>query len=282
MPQISVNDLSIHYEESGDGLPVILIHGHPFDATMWSPQLHAAFPGHRLLAPELRNFGHSTSPNRPADFGAFARDILDFASALALEKFIVAGLSMGGQVALEIASTNPERLLGLILADTFAQLDTPEKKQWRYTLADRIDAQGLQAYAVEVLPKMLSARSIAENPKLASEVLQMMQRCPAQGAADALRVRAERRDYVPLLSRLDLPTLIVVGSEDAFTPVADAELMQRGIRNSTLVIVEDAGHMPNMEKPSQFNEALNNFFTTKTGSNLSDPPIWFATAVKPH
>jgi|GEM_PF-4014231 len=201
MPQISVNDLSIHYEESGEGLSVILIHGHPFDATMWLPQLHAAFPGHRLLAPELRNFGHTTSPNRPADFGVYARDILDFANSLSLDKFIVVGLSMGGQVALELASTSPERLAGLVLADTFAQLDTPEKKQWRYTLADRLDAEGLQAYAVEVLPKMLSACSISENPELASEVLLMMQRCPAQGAADALRVRAERRDYVPVLPR---------------------------------------------------------------------------------
>ena len=160
MPQISVNDLYLHYEESGDGLPVILIHGHPFDATMWSPQLYAAFPGYRLLASELRNFGRTTSPNRPADFGVYARDILDFAGSLGLEKFVVAGLSMGGQVALELAGTNPERLAGLVLADTFAQLDTPEKKQWRYTLADRLDAEGLQAYAVEVLPKMLSARSI--------------------------------------------------------------------------------------------------------------------------
>jgi len=259
MPQISVSDISIHYEESGEGLPVLLIHGHPFDAAMWSPQLRAAFPGCRLLAPELRNFGRTTSPRRSADFASYARDLLDFANSLALEKFIVVGLSMGGQVALEIASTNSERLLGLVLADTFAQLDTPEKKAWRYTLADRIDAEGTQAYAVEVLPKMLSARSISENPKLASEVLLMMQRCPAQGAADALRVRAERKDYLPVLPRLDVPTLIVVGSEDQFTPIADAELMQRNIRNSTLVIVEDAGHMPNMEKPDEFNQALRNF-----------------------
>ena len=262
MPQISVNDSSIHYEESGEGLPVILIHGHPFDATMWSPQLSADFPGRRLIAPDLRNFGNTTSTNGPSAFSSFAQDILDFASSLALEKFIVAGLSMGGQVALEIAATHPERLFGLILADTFAQLDTPEKKQWRYTLADRIDAEGLQTYAVEVLPKMLCPRSISENPQLASEVLLMMQRCPAQGAADALRVRAERQDYLPLLPRLDLPTLVVVGANDEFTPVADAELMHRNIRNSTLLIVDDAGHISNMEKPEQFNKALKNFLAS--------------------
>jgi pimeloyl-ACP methyl ester carboxylesterase len=166
---------------------------------------------------------------------------------------------MGGQIALEVATSAPERVLGLGLADTFAQLDTPEKKAWRYTLADRIDSEGLQKYAVEVLPKMLCPRTIAENPRLASDVLSMIQCCPSRGAAVALRVRAERKDYLPLLPSLNLPTLIVVGAEDAFTPVSDAERMKQSIRNSKLIIVEDAGHMPNMEKPVEFNQALGNF-----------------------
>jgi len=259
MPQISTHDLSIHYEESGKGIPVILVHGHPFDASMWSPQLAGSFSGFGLLAPEIRNFGRTTSSSDAQNFATYAQDILHFADALALEKFVIIGLSMGGQIALEVATSAPERVLGLGLADTFAQLDTPEKKAWRYTLADRIDSEGLQKYAVEVLPKMLCPRTIADNPRLASEVLSMMQRCPIHGAAVALRVRAERKDYVPLLPSLNLPTLIVVGAEDAFTPVSDAELMKQSIRNSKLIIVEDAGHMPNMERPIEFNHALRDF-----------------------
>jgi pimeloyl-ACP methyl ester carboxylesterase len=259
MPQISTHDLSIHYEESGKGIPVILVHGHPFDASMWSPQLADSFPGFRLLAPEIRNFGRTTSSTQARDFSTYALDVLHFADALALEKFVVIGLSMGGQIALEVAISAPERVLGLVLADTFAQLDTPEKKAWRYTLADRIDSEGLQKYAVEVLPKMLCPRTIADNPRLASEVISMMQRSPPHGAAVALRVRAERKDYLPLLPSLNMPTLIVVGAEDAFTPVSDAELMKQNILNSKLIIVEDAGHISNMEKPVEFNRALGNF-----------------------
>ncbi|HEX9201492.1 MAG TPA: alpha/beta fold hydrolase [Acidobacteriaceae bacterium] len=259
MPQIAFSDLSLHYEESGLGVPVILIHGHPFDCTMWAPQLQASFPGYRLLAPDLRNFGRTVSPNPPANFAAYAADLIAFADTLGIDKFVVAGLSMGGQIALEVATATPERLLGLALCDTFAQLDTPEKKAGRYALADRIDAEGLAEYAVEVLPKMICAKTIAEQPEVASELVKMMQRCPAAGASAALRMRAERRDYLPLLPALTMPALIVVGRHDQFTPVADAELMHHNLPHSTLVVIEDAGHVTNLEQPGAFNRALAGF-----------------------
>jgi pimeloyl-ACP methyl ester carboxylesterase len=262
MPRIDIADLSLHYEESGMGTPILLLHGHPLDAAMWLPQLQAQFPGHRLIAPDLRNFGATTSPHPPANFAAYAHDTLALADALDLPRFIVAGLSMGGQIAMEIAAIAPHRLLGLVLADTYAPLDNPQKKAGRLALADRIDAEGIHGYAAEALPKLLSAASHAQNPQLAADVLQMMQRQPAAGAAVALRVRAEHRDYIPVLSALDLPTLIIVGSEDQFTPVADAVLMHETIRNSTLVILEGASHMTNMEQPEAFNHALQKFLSS--------------------
>jgi pimeloyl-ACP methyl ester carboxylesterase len=262
LPWITFSDLSFHYEESGRGTPILLIHGHPFDCSMWVPQLQASFPGYRLIAPDLRNFGRTTSPNPPASFAGYAADLIALADALGIDKFAVAGLSMGGQIALEVAAAEPERLLGLILCDTFAQLDTPEKKASRYALADRIDAGGLGDYAVEVLPKMLCAKSIADKPEVASDLVRMMQRSPAAGASAALRARAERRDYLPLLPTLEMPTLIVVGRHDEFTPVSDAELMHRHIRNSTVVVLEDAGHVTNMEQPAAFNDALANFLNS--------------------
>jgi len=265
MPQIVVGDVSIYYEEAGAGVPVVLIHGHPFDCSMWRPQLAASSPGHRLIAPDLRNFGRSTSPNPPADFAAYGRDLVGLADALGLDEFFVAGLSMGGQIVFEVALAAPRRVRGLILCDTFAQLDTPEKKASRYGLADRLEAEGMGNYAVEVLPKMLCAKTIAEKPAVAAELVAMMQRAPARGAANALRARAERRDYLPLLQELDLPTLIVVGEHDQFTPVADAELMHGSIRGSQLVVLEDAGHIASMEQPERFNAALAEFLRAAGG-----------------
>jgi pimeloyl-ACP methyl ester carboxylesterase len=166
---------------------------------------------------------------------------------------------MGGQIALELAAAAPHRLLGLILADTFAQLDTPEKKAGRLALADRLDREGLAAYALEVLPKMMCAKTIAERPEVAAELVRMIERAPAAGASASLRTRAARRDYLPLLPTLDLPTLIVVGEHDQFTPVSDAELMHQNIRNSALVVIKDAGHLTNLEQPAAFNRAFADF-----------------------
>jgi pimeloyl-ACP methyl ester carboxylesterase len=262
MPRIDIADLSFHYEESGMGTPILLLHGHPLDAAMWLPQLQTHFPGRRLIAPDLRNFGTTTSPTPAADFAAYARDTLALADALDLPRFIVAGLSMGGQIAMEIAALAPHRLLGLILADTYAPLDNAQKKSGRLALADRIAAEGIHGYAAEALSKLLSASTLTQNPQLASNVLQMMHRQPASGAATALRVRANHRDYIPILSAIDIPTLIIVGSEDQFTPVADAVLMHQAIRNSTLVVLEGAGHMSNMEQPEAFNRAMQNLLST--------------------
>jgi pimeloyl-ACP methyl ester carboxylesterase len=266
MPTLPIADLSLYYEESGSGTPLILIHGHPFDCTMWRPQLNAAFPGFRLLAPDLRNFGRTTSPNPAADWPTYALDLLAFADALAIDKFFVAGLSMGGQIAIEIAVAAPHRLLGLILCDTFAQLDTPEKKAARLDLAARLDREGMSGYAADVLPKMLCAATIERNPSLAAELVAMMQRAPAAGASAALRARAARRDYLPLLPSLTLPALILVGMYDQFTPVTDAELMHRALPSSTLVVFQDAGHITNMEQPEPFNRDLAIFLNSSAPS----------------
>lgn len=168
---------------------------------------------------------------------------------------------MGGQICLDLYRQFPERVRGLILADTFAQLDTAEKKLWRYDLAFRIESEGMALYAQEVLPKMVAQNTIREKADVASHVLHMMYTTPPQGAADALRVRAERNDYVPLLPNIKIPSLIVVGANDEFTPLADAELMHSGIARSTLHVISDAGHMPNLEQPTAFNNAVSDFLT---------------------
>jgi pimeloyl-ACP methyl ester carboxylesterase len=96
-------------------------------------------------------------------------------------------------------------------------------------------------------------------PEVAAHVLRMMETTPPEGAAAALRGRAERMDYSPLLEQIHVPTLIIVGDQDAYTPVPDARFMHERIAGSELVVVDDAGHMPNLEQPAAFNSALSKF-----------------------
>jgi pimeloyl-ACP methyl ester carboxylesterase len=189
----------------------------------------------------------------------FAQVLVVLADPVHLDRFVLGGLSMGGQIVMQLVADHPGRASALVLADTFAGLDTPQAKQARYDTADRITEEGMERYAEELLPKMISRRTRATRPDVEAHVLRMMRNAPEEGAAAALRGRAERPDYTPTLEHVQVPTLVVVGSEDEFTPISDAELIHRKTPGSTLVVIEGAGHLPNLERETEFDDALSTF-----------------------
>ncbi|MET8850446.1 alpha/beta fold hydrolase [Amycolatopsis sp. NPDC004625] len=255
--------MNLAYDDLGSGRPVLLVHGHPFDRSMWRPQAeYLADRGHRVITPDLRGYGESPTEDTRTGLDVFANDLIGLADHLELTSFVLGGLSMGGQIAMQLVQDHPGRVDTLLLADTFASLDTPQAKQARYDTADRITDEGMERYAEELLPKMISKRTRATRPDVEAHVRRMMRTAPSRGAAAALRGRAERPDYTGTLASIDVPTLVVVGSEDEFTPVADAELIHREIRTSTLVVIEGAGHLPNLERETEFDDAFSTFLTS--------------------
>jgi pimeloyl-ACP methyl ester carboxylesterase len=114
-------------------------------------------------------------------------------------------------------------------------------------------------YAEEALPSMIAPYNVDAQPAVARHVLEMMRGTSPEGAAAAMRGRAERPDYVEMLADVSVPALVVVGRDDEFTPVADAQLMSARIPDARLAIIEGAGHMPNLERPDAFNGALTSF-----------------------
>jgi pimeloyl-ACP methyl ester carboxylesterase len=254
----SVNGVDLSYSDVGDGhRTVLLIHGHPFNRTMWQPQLEFLKASYRVVVPDLRGYGTSSLPDcRETRLETFAADNLALMDSLGIRKFVLGGLSMGGQIVLEMFRQAPDRIEALLLADTFAGLDSPERKQLRFTMADRLEREGMEAYAREELTKMITPANAEELPQVAEHVMKMMTTTPPAGAAAALRGRAQRIDYTPLLHEIRVPALVVVGREDVYTPVAWAEQLNRDIPGSKLVVIEKAGHMPNLERPDVFNEAL--------------------------
>src|SRR5262249_44654966 len=156
--------------------------------------------------------------------------------ALKVDQVVLGGLSMGGQIVQEFYRQFPQRVKALILADTSAQADTPEQKQGRNDTAERLLREGMGPYADEVISKMVCPTTFRERVPVAEHVMQMMRTTNPEGAAAAMRGRGERMDYTPLLSEIKVPTLIVVGSEDAFTPLSDAEYMHTRIVNSQLAV----------------------------------------------
>lgn len=254
MSTAAVNGITITYDDEGTGDDVlVLVHGHPFDRSMWRPQLTQARDlGWRVIAADLRGYGASTVVPGVTPLSTFAEDVVALADHLGVGRFVLGGLSMGGQIVLECVRRFPDRLRGLVLADTFAQAETPAGREHRNDMADRLLREGMAGYAEEVRWKMVARR----NPDAAEFVFRMMLAAPPEGAAAALRGRAERPDYTPVLAEITVPTLVVVGADDEFTPVADAEYLHERIAGSTLRVVDGAAHMPNLERPAEFGAAL--------------------------
>ncbi|WP_180686124.1 alpha/beta fold hydrolase [Streptomyces gossypiisoli] len=251
---------SLAYEDKGADTssrpPLVLVHGHPFDHTMWAPQIAAFAAERRVIAPDLRGYGASPVTPGITPLSVFAQDIGDLLEELEVESYILAGLSMGGQIAMECYARFGDRVRGLVLADTFPAAETPEGRRARNAMADRLLREGMRGYADEVLEKMVAPYAA---PQVKAHVHRMMTGTPPEGAAAALRGRAERPDYRDLLTRVTVPALVVVGADDAYTPVSDARAMHAALPDSTLHVIESAAHMPNLERPDDFNAALREF-----------------------
>lgn len=259
MTMKSVHGITIGFDDHGSGTPVVLVHGHPFNRSMWSEQVAALSPTCRVITPDLRGYGETTITPGKVTLEDMARDIAALLDALDIDRVIIGGLSMGGQIVFEFFHQFPSRVRALILADTQAQAETEQGRVVRYETAQRVVDSGMQSLASEMLPKLLAAKTFADHPNVVEHVRHMIMHTNPEGAAAALRGRAERRDYVPLLPEITVPTLVVVGSEDTYTPISDAQLMHQGIAGSQLVIHEGIGHIPNMERPGEFNAALIQF-----------------------
>lgn len=272
MSTASIRGITIAFDDEGSGDPLVLVHGHPFNRSMWRPQVERfSRSGWRVIAPDLRGYGETTVVPGETTLETFARDIAALLDHLELGRVVLGGLSMGGQIVMEFHRLFPERIRALLLADTSPQAETESGKRSRNEAADRLLREGMAPYANEVLPKMVALDNIEAMPAVAEHVLAMMRTTPPKGAAAALRGRAERPDYVDMLAHIKVPTLVVVGRDDEFTPIGDAQLMHERIRNATLAILEGAAHMPNLERETEFNAALQQFLDSIPISSEEEP-----------
>ncbi|WEH42016.1 alpha/beta hydrolase [Streptomyces sp. NBC_01218] len=266
MTFMKVRGATLRHDDSGPsgGIPVLLIHGHPFDRTLWAPQVRAlTAAGYRVITPDLRGYGASEVTEGTVRLGDFADDLAALLDHLGLADAVAGGVSMGGQIALELRRLHPERVRALVLSDTSAPPETEEGKAYRNALADRLLAEGMAGYAAEVIDKMLADYNVTAQPEVARKVLAMMGSTDPRGAAAALRGRAERADLRPVLAAADIPVLIVVGADDVYTPLSDAQELHRHAPHARLDVIEGAGHLPGAEQPERFNAVLLDFLATR-------------------
>jgi pimeloyl-ACP methyl ester carboxylesterase len=259
MPLVQINDIQMVYTDEGAGRPVLLIHGYPFNRSLWNEQVAALSGSYRVIAPDLRGFGESGSSDGSSTMNRMAQDLAALLDHLQIPRVTIGALSMGGYVTFAFYKLFASRVRALILADTRAQADTEEAKQNRARQAEKALAEGMAGIADAMLPKLLTPDTVSKRPEIVKRVRDMMLKTKPEGAAAALRGMAERDDQTSLLSKITVPTLIVVGAEDAITPVTDSEKMHESVAGSRLVVLENAGHVSNLERTEKFNEALLDF-----------------------
>lgn len=253
-----VRGIEVAYDAAGaeGGEPVVLLHGFPFNRSMWREQVEALRDTHRVITPDLRGHGASEVGAGAATMEEAAQDIASLLDELNVGSASVAGLSIGGYVALAFYRLFPERVRSLVLADTRAQGDTDEARRAREENAGRVLREGMGAIADLMLPKLFAPATLEQNPEVVARVREMILTTKPEGAAAALRGMAVRSDQTDLLKEIRVPVLILVGGEDAITPPADSELMRSRIEGSRLEIIGGAGHVSNVERPAEFNRAL--------------------------
>jgi 3-oxoadipate enol-lactonase len=252
--------MSLRYEALGTGLPVVLLHAFPFDHTMWTPQLQPlANAGMRVIAPDLPEFGESTPGSEVFAIERAADVIAEFLEALDIEKAVVAGLSMGGYIAMAFARRQPHRLRGLILADTKAAPDDTTAKANRDRLIADVKGAGATAAVEALFPKLFCDETRARNRAAIDSAREIVLRQRPAAIIAGLYALRDRPDAAPGLAAVDVPTLVLVGEHDAVTPPLTAARIAGSIPRAELVHIPSAGHLSNIENPEAFNAAVITF-----------------------
>jgi pimeloyl-ACP methyl ester carboxylesterase len=225
--------------------PILWIHGFPLSSAMFEPQKR--IEGYRHLMPDLRGFGAAPAPDAEMSMASYARDLLNAVDA---DRFVLAGFSMGGYIAMELLRQAPERVAALLLLDTRETPDTEEGRASRYKQADDVAKNGIGGVVEAMLPKMVAQDAFRD------EVRRIMESSSPQGVIAALKAMATRPDSTGTLRNATMPAFVIVGDRDEITPLRDAERMVSLLPNAEMAPIARAAHMANYEASEQVNNLI--------------------------
>ena len=248
--RVPAGDVDLAVDVRGEGLPVLFVHGFPFDRTVWRHQL-ATLSRVRRIAPNFRGVGDSGAPPGADGYSLtrYADDLVAVLDAVGVRQAVLCGLSMGGYVIFELLRRHPERVKALILADTKPEPDSTEAKRGREELTQVAQRDGQDAVIERLLPRLLAAATQATQPEVAGQVREMAHRWSVPGLVGALRTLRDRPDSTDTLRDVRVPTLVLVGSEDQIAPPDTARAMAQLIPGAHCHVVPAAGHIAPLEQP---------------------------------
>lgn len=250
----------VEHDDIGTGPTLVFLHAFPFSREMWRPQVEAFGREFRVVAPDFPGFGGSSPFVGDPSIDRLADDVASLLEALGiLGRVTLAGLSMGGYVALAFARRYPQRLRALVLANTRAEPDDDSARANRNRLIESARNQTPADIAATLLPRMLSPHTLNHRPDVVAEVRRIAEQQSIDAIVNATIALRDRPDARPFLPQIDVPTLILSGQDDVITPPPVLQSLAQAIPNARLETVAQAGHLANLEQPEAFNDRVLEF-----------------------
>ncbi|MBB6032254.1 alpha/beta fold hydrolase [Phytomonospora endophytica] len=236
---------------------MVLLHAFPLHAGMWREVADDLATGHLVITVDQRGFGDSADIVLPtaASLDVCADDLAGVLDELGEPGAVLVGVSMGGYVAMAFARRHASRLRGLVLADTKVTADTLDAAAKRLEIAEQVLAEGdARGFTASMLPKLLGETTRAEKPDVVKETAAILAEASSEAVAWAQRAMAARPGSETVLA--GLRGLAVRGAEDTLMSAEDADGVVRALGGAPAVVIPGAGHLPPLERPREFAEAV--------------------------
>ncbi|MBI1803875.1 MAG: alpha/beta fold hydrolase [Ignavibacteriae bacterium] len=263
MMRFTANGIGIEYEVNGPrtGIPVVLIHGFPFSKEMWKPQVEVLKNRYYTITYDIRGHGRSDVGDGQYTVELFVDDFIALLDHLKISRAVVAGLSMGGYIALRAIERHPERFRGLVLCDTRSEADNNEGKIRRATQAKSVKLDGMKKFAETFVAGLFYEGTFQRNPEIVELIKSIIGKTSPLAVAGTFIALAARTDTTASLYGIKVPTLILVGRHDSLTPPSASSAMKEKIPNAEMFVLPKAAHMSNLECTDEFNERLADFLS---------------------
>ncbi len=247
------------YRDEGSGHAVVFAHGTLMDRTMFDPQIEALAPEYRCIAYDLRARTEHYASEYTLD--ALADDCAALLDSLDVDSCVLAGMSMGGFTALKFALHHPDRLDGLVLVDSMADVHEETQTKTYEAMVDQLLTSDTvpQALAETASQMLFGETTRAENPELVEAWVERWLSYTPEAIANEVGSWMHREPLLDQVDEIDVPTLVVHGDEDTSIPVEKGRETAEALPDGRLEVVEEAGHSSNVEQPETVNAALSEF-----------------------
>ncbi len=265
MPTMSIEGATCFYQDIGEGYPILFGHSYLWSSEMWKPQLMALSQEFRCIAVDLWDHGQSGClPAQPYTLERLADDHWKLMQHLNISEFAIIGLSVGGMWGTHLALTHPKAVSALVLMDTFVGAEPPIARQRYFNLLDTLDKDQCftHTFIEQIVPLFFSPYTLLHQQHLVDDfrkALAAIKKKNIPGITALGRAIFSRQCLLDELRTLTQPTLILAGRDDIPRPPSEAEKMFQYLPNAKLHIIDNAGHISNLEQPDLVTPLLSQF-----------------------